>query len=304
MTLATIAPVYRPMALVAALELAAWPGLAAAGTPINKRTTADANGTVEVSNIAGSVTVTGWERNEVTISGELGDGTEKLEFTKAPKLTRIKVILPSRSYNVDDTDLIIKVPFGSVLSINTVSADVRIQNVQGSQRLQTVSGDVQTQAAGADVECRTVSGDVSVAGSGSKGVVSITTVSGDATATGVAGEVNGSTVSGTFSLGVGETSRLRLRSTSGDLGVRGPLAADARVDIESISGDVRLDLAGNPPVAYDISSFNGEIRNCFGPKSARTSEYGPGRELRFTEGSGSARVRIKTMNGDIGLCRK
>ena len=71
--------------------LAALPGIAAAGTPINKRTSADPNGTVEVSNVAGSVTVTGWNRNEVEVTGELGDGTEKLEFTKSEKLTRIKV---------------------------------------------------------------------------------------------------------------------------------------------------------------------------------------------------------------------
>ncbi|HEX9208504.1 MAG TPA: DUF4097 family beta strand repeat-containing protein [Steroidobacteraceae bacterium] len=304
MRVATIAPACRPFIAAAVLALAAWPGLAAAGSPINKRTAADPTGTVEVSNVAGSVTVTGWDRNEVEVTGELGDGSERLEFTKGPKLTRIKVVLPNRSYNVDDTQLIVKVPSGSVLSINTVSADVRVQNVQGTQRLQTVSGDVQTQASGEDVECRTVSGDVNIAGSGRKGVVSITTVSGDGTASGVAGEVNGSTVSGTFSLAVGETSRSRLRSTSGDIALRGVLAADARVDIESISGDVRLDLAGDPPAEYDISSFNGEIRNCFGPKSVKTSEYGPGRELRFTEGSGSARIRIKTMNGDIGLCRK
>ena len=304
MTLATIVPLNRPFALVAALVVATCPGLAAAGSPINKRTAADPAGTVEVSNVAGSVTVTGWDRNEVEITGVLGDGTERLDFTKAPRLTRIKVILPERSHNVDDTDLVIKVPVASVLSINTVSADVRVENVRGTQRLQTVSGDVQSQASGEDVECRTVSGDVSIAGSGRKGVVSVTTVSGDATATNVAGEVNGSTVSGTFSFGVGETSRSRLRSTSGDLTLRGPLAADARVDIESISGDVRLDLSGKVPAEFDLSSFNGEIRNCFGPKPVRTSEYGPGRELRFTEGGGSARVRVKTMNGDIGICRK
>ena len=297
-------PLNRPCAAVAALLLAASPGLAAAGSPINRLTAADPAGTVEISNVAGSVTVTGWERAEVAVTGELGDGTERLEFTKAPRLTRIKVILPDRSYRVDETDLIVKVPFGSVLSINTVSADVRVQNVRGAQRLQTVSGDIHTQASGEDVESRTVSGDVNIAGSGRKGIVSVTTVSGDASVTNVAGEVNGSTVSGTFSFAVGETSRSRMRSTSGDLGLRGPLAADARVDIESISGDVRLDLSGTVPAEFDISSYTGEIRNCFGPKSVRTSEYGPGQELRFTEGSGSARIRVKTMNGDVGLCRK
>jgi hypothetical protein len=93
--------------------LAALPGIAAAGEPINKRTSADPNGTVEVSNVAGSVTVTGWDRNEVAVTGELGDGTETLEFTKADKLTRVKVVVPKRSYNVDDTDLVVKVPAGS-----------------------------------------------------------------------------------------------------------------------------------------------------------------------------------------------
>ena len=64
------------------------------------------------------------------------------------------------------------------------------------------------------------------------------------------------------------------------------------------------DLAGKVAGQFDFSTFNGEIRNCFGPKSQRTSEYSPGRELRFTEGQGTARIRVKTMNGDIGLCRK
>lgn len=296
----------RPVSAVAWLALAtlAVPCAARAGEEINRSTTADPAGTVEVSNITGSVKVMGWTRNEVQVTGELGEGAERLEFTKGDKVTRITVITPNHSGHADDSDLEISVPLGSSLSINTVSADVQVQNVHGAQRLQTVSGDVQTQSSGEDVECRTVSGDVTIDGSGKKGLVSITTVSGDATANRVAGEVNGSTVSGTFRLGVGETSRSRLRSTSGDISLNGPVTPDARVDIESISGDVRLDFVGTAPADYDISTFNGEIRNCFGPKSQRTSEYSPGRELRFTEGHGTARIRVKTMNGDIGLCRK
>jgi hypothetical protein len=85
--------------------------------------------------------------------------------------------------------------------------------------------------------------------------------------------------------------------------MQGKLVDDARLDVESISGDVRIDLAGPIAAEFDVSSFNGEIRNCFGPKSTRTDEYAPGRELRFREGAGSGRVRIKTLNGDISLCR-
>ena len=87
------------------------------------------------------------------------------------------------------------------------------------------------------------------------------------------------TVSGNVTLGAGETSRSRLRSTSGDLNMTGQLLPDARIDAESISGDVRLDLAGPLNGELDISSFNGEIRNCFGP-----------------EGDADQRIRARAVN--------
>lgn len=286
------------------LALVTAPALAVAGTPVNKRTSADPDGTVEVSNVAGSVQVTGWDRNEVEVTGELGSGVEKLDFTKGAKRTRVAVIMKDRWRGGGDTTLVVRVPQGSTLAINTVSADLTVRDVQGTQRLQTVSGDLVSQGGAGDVEARTVSGDVRIVGTGRKGLTSITTVSGDVTASRLAGEVNGSTVSGTYQIDAEEIARSRLRSTSGDVKLRGKLAPEARVELETISGDVRLDFVGEPPAQYDISTLNGGIRTCFGPKPVRTSEYGPGRELRFVEGAGTAKVRIKTMNGDIDLCRR
>ena len=291
-------------ALVAGLALAASNVSADDDTSINKRAPADPAGEVQISNTSGSVVVTGWNRNEVEVTGELGEGTENLEFVTSGKLTRIKVVLPRKSHSSDDTDLIVRVPSGSGVSVNTVSADIQVQGVRGAQRLQTVSADIETAAAGEDVECKTVSGDITVSGHGAAGLVTITTVSGDAQVQNVAGEVNGNTVSGNFDFDLGQTTRSRLRSTSGDLTVKGKLTSDARLDAESISGDIRVGLVGKPNGEFDVSSFNGEIRNCFGPKPERTDEYAPGRELRFREGTGSARVRVKTLNGDISLCSK
>jgi hypothetical protein len=36
----------------------------------------------------------------------------------------------------------------------------------------------------------------------------------------------------------------------------------------------------------------------------RTDEYAPGKEWRHQETNASARVRIKTLSGDVGVCRK
>jgi hypothetical protein len=292
------------LAVAVAAALSAASPAAHAGTPISKRAAVDPSGSIEVSNVSGTVTVTGWDRNEVEVTGELGDGTEGLEFATVDKVTRIKVVLPSHSHSVDDTDLVIHMPAASRLSVNTISADIKAAGIMGAQRLQSVSADIHTAAGSEDVECRTVSGDVTVDGSARKGLLTITTVSGDATALRVAGEVNANTVSGNMVLGLGETTRSRLRSTSGDLTLAMLLATDGKVDAESISGDVRLNLVGAVDAEFDASTFSGEIRNCFGPKATSTSEYTPGKEWHFSEGQGLARVRIKTMSGDISVCRK
>lgn len=294
---------YPWIAVAGALLLAASPA-ASAGTPINKHAAADASGAVEVSNVSGSVTVTGWDRNEVEVTGDLGDGTERLDFVSGDKVTRIKVVLPEHTYNVDDTELVVHVPVASRLSVNSVSADIVVSGVVGAQRLQSVSADVHTAAGTEDVECKTVSGDVVVDGTGKKGLLTITTVSGDASALRVAGEVNANTVSGNLILGLGETARSRLRSTSGDITMAARIAADGKVDIDTISGDVRMNLLAPVDAEFDVASFSGEIKNCFGPKPASASEYSPGKELRFSEGQGTARIRIKTLNGDVSICRK
>ena len=301
------APAFRIRSLAALAGACASLGLAAAAhaEEISERTPAEPQGQVEVSNTSGSVTITGWNKNEVEVAGDLGEGSERLEFTSSGGITRIKVVLPKKTHDVDDTDLDIRVPSRSSIAVNTVSADIVVRDVAGAQRLQTVSADISTEAVAEDVECKTVSGDITVVGAGQRGLLTITTVSGDAQVQHVAGEVNANTVSGNLNVNLGDTTRSRLRSTSGDLNLHGKLVGDARLDAESISGDVRVDL--DTPIAadFEVSTFNGEIRNCFGPKSSRTDEYAPGRELRFREGTGSTgRVRIKTLNGDISLCRK
>jgi hypothetical protein len=179
----------RRSPLLAMLALASAGALA--GTPINERAAADAAGQVEISNTAGTVDVTAWPRNEVEVTGELGKGTDRLEFTRTGNVTRVKVILPSKSSRVESSKLVVKVPAGSSLAVNTVSGDIGVHGLRGSQRLQSVSGNIRTEAAAEDVECKTVSGDVSIAGSGQRSLLTVTTVSGDAAVTKVAGEVNG-----------------------------------------------------------------------------------------------------------------
>lgn len=282
--------------------------IALAEQPIDKRVQADPKGEVQVSTVSGLVSIDAWDRDEVQVTGTLGDDVERLdvETDRERRHTLIKVVAKKSSgrRHGDDVDaeLSIRVPAGSRLDINTVSADVSVNGVRGEQRLQTVSGEISSDIAAEDVEAKSVSGSVVLRGDNKPAVVTVTTVSGDAQVLRAAGEIIANSVSGSLNLEVDQITRARARTTSGDLLINGTLKKDARVDAETISGEISLDFKGTVNAEFEIESFSGEIDNCFGQKAQTTHKYGPGSELNFKQGDGSARVRAQSLSGDIRVC--
>lgn len=263
---------------------------------------AAANGSVDVSNISGMVKITGWARNEVSVDAELGSDVEELVFKRDGDQVVIEVKVPRRGSRFIESDLVIRVPERSSISVGTVSADVAVQDVRGAQSIHTVSGDVDSEAYTADVVIETVSGDITLQGDGKAKNVRLNTVSGDITAEELGGEIAGSTVSGDIHVLLGTFTRTRMNTTNGDMVFSATLGEDGRFDAETINGEVDVRFRGKVSAKFEVESFNGDIRNCFGPKPVRTSEFTPGIELYFTEGGGDGLVTIKTLNGDIDIC--
>jgi DUF4097 and DUF4098 domain-containing protein YvlB len=295
------------LALPPALSLALLLLLALAGSPafaeraINEAADVHPQGEIEISNIAGRIEVEAWDQDRVEVTGTLGRGVERLEFRTQDRHTLVQVVHPSGARNVGPSELFVRMPRASRVVAVSVSADVSVRGVHGAQRLQSVSGDISTAMVKEDVQLKTVNGDIQVDGNDSPGLLTITTVSGDATVRAVAGEVVLQTVSGTFDVNSDQLGRARIRTTSGDATLRSGLAQGARVEMEAVNGTLRLVIAGEPDAEFTIETLNGQINNAFGPEPVRTSRYGPGRELRFTTGNGSARVTMETVNGDIIL---
>jgi DUF4097 and DUF4098 domain-containing protein YvlB len=278
-------------------------GSAFADEEINKIMDAASDGRVHISNVAGSVEVDGWSRNQVEITGTLGSGVEELVFERDGDEILIKVKTRHNSSRSGSSDLIVKVPEASSLRVNTVSADVEVDNVTGEQRLESVSGDIVTSAHAEDIEIETVSGDVEVDGDEKRMRSRFNTVSGDVEAENLAGEIAAESVSGDLVITSGEFSRAYVHTVNGEIVYHAKLLNDGRLEIETVNGEVDVNFQGDVSARFDIESFNGDIRNCFGPKPVRTSQYTPGTELKFTEGTGAGRVTIQTLNGDLRLCK-
>jgi len=275
-------------------------------TPVDQRIDAASDGQVEVHNISGDIVVSGWDEASVHVTGEISEAAERLDVRRDGDRVIIEVVYPN-DWRGDgnfggDTDLRISLPRGSSLLVETVSADVTVNDVEGEQDLTSVSGDVITETFAAEARLQSVSGDVLVNGQNAAARTSASAVSGDVEMNRISGEISVESVSGDVEIIGGTIERAELASVSGDVSLRGELAANARVRADSTSGDVELLLSGNTAADYDLTTFSGGIDNCFGPRPTRTGRGDSGASLSFTEGGSGARVEVSTMSGDIGLC--
>ncbi len=262
---------------------------------------------VDVSNVQGRVTVVAWDRQEVKVTGTIENDEHEFEFSGNADRVTIRVRIPSKHHKSgrnDDAILDIRVPDGSKLNVQTVSADIDVRGVKGAQRLEAVSGDVVATVYDQPLDLRTVSGDAEVRGAGGKGRVYAESTSGDVTARGLGSEVEAQSVSGNVELEIGTTSHVRFESVSGNLTALMTLADGGRVDGQSVSGDVKLTFRKPVNAEFDVETFSGDIDNCFGPKASRANKYTPGSELHFSEGTGMGRVSLETLSGDVTICHQ
>ena len=293
----------RQITLASTLLVAAFPAMAVQN--IDRSQATGPTPIVEVNNVQGKVTIAAWDRNEVKLTGVIENDDHELEFTGDAGRVTIAVRPESKRYSYgrdDDALLELKVPAGAILRVLTVSADIVAAGVRGEQRLEAVSGDVTTELFDQPLDVRSVSGDVDIRGSGGAGKVYAESTSGNVKARGLGGSLEAKSVSGDLDLHLGVTQEVRLETVSGDLGARLTLAEGGRVDAQSVSGNVSLSFGKPVNGEFEIESFSGDIDNCFGPKASRKNQYTPGTQLRFTQGSGNARVSLETLSGNVAVC--
>jgi DUF4097 and DUF4098 domain-containing protein YvlB len=275
---------------------------ALAGEEVHRTVPAEPDGDVRISNVAGEIRVRGWDRDEVDVNADLGGGVERLDVIERGGGVDIKVVLPKFSIRDGSADLEIRIPEHSRVEISAVSADITLDDHQGDARIKVVSGDISAQAGGRELEAISVSGDISVDGADAAGHVRVKSVSGDVRVSHYSGEVEAGSVSGDLGIALDEVHGARLSTTSGDVRLSGLLRAAARIEAESVSGDVILDLEGEGEADVEIETHSGDIGGCYADQVQRKSKHGPGRILTLQGASDSASIRVKTLSGSASFC--
>jgi len=274
---------------------------------INETLDAAADGTVEIYNTSGSVTVEGWSRDAVEVTGTLGEEVEEFIFERDDDTVVVKVKpIEGKSSGGRSTSshITVRVPQQSDIDVATISADINVDDLQGEQELQSVSGQIDTEAFVAEIEAETVSGDIDVVGNTDDIEVELASVSGSISVRDLSGTIAMETVTGRLSVAGGSFSEAGMQTVNGRVEFRSNLRKNGDLEVETVNGRISVTLIGDVSAEIDVNTFNGRIKRCFGPKPEKTSKYAPGWELRFTEGKGEGTVNIESLNGPVTLCKE
>jgi DUF4097 and DUF4098 domain-containing protein YvlB len=277
----------------ALLLLAAAPALAA-----DYRTPVKADVRVSVENLAGLIEVAGWDKTELVLDAELGEGVKDILTSLGDNSVSIKLDLDRSIRDTGESRLRLRVPHGARLDLNGVSADIVVSGVHGEVRAQSVSGDVNLDVGSAEIEAKSVSGDLNVRAL--KALRSrVSSVSGDIHVEGGREHLRVETVSGDLMIKADMLGEIQLKSVSGEIQLHAPLAPAARVNAESMSGNIVLSLPALNDAQLSLHSFSGELRSDFGERIPRGAKR---HEMRL--GSGKARVELHSFSGDVELRKR
>jgi hypothetical protein len=281
-------------------------GQALADTPINLQHAATPTARISIGNVAGEVRVTAWDRPSVQVGGQLGDGAKPLAITGSDGNLSIEVqpqgggswFSWGNDNHMGPTTLDLRVPRGATLDVRVVSAPLVIDGMDGgSITVNTVSGRARINARTPSLNVDSVSGNIELAGHAAQ--ANLQTVSGDILAPVLGGQAKLQTISGRIQASGGPWRQFTLSTVSGDVQLAGGIAPGGKLGIDSMSGNVQLQLPAGTSAAVHASSFSGDLRSDFG--TAQKSAHGPGSKLDARLGDGNGSIDVQTFSGDLRI---
>lgn len=177
----------------------------------------------------------------------------------------------------ESVDLVIEVPHGAHVSIETQSGDIEATDLSGAKAFRTASGEIVLRRLSGAVEVETVSGDVEIDGPAPL-------------------DLKLRTVSGDVEVRVPQLKRLDMGTTSGDMQVDAELRGDGPFAVRTISGDVEI--VGRSGFRIEAESITGDLSSDLPSKR----ESLPGRRV-ITVGRPGPTLSFRSVSGDLHVAQ-
>jgi hypothetical protein len=271
--------------------------VAGAQTKIERGLHLNSDGAVRISNLVGSVHVTGWDRDSVALRATVAKG-DKLFMGGGPAGMKM-FIEPVNDRNPGSTRLDVMVPARAKLWVKTATAEIEVTGVTGELDLYVVGGTIRVNGDPAELNAEAIDGDIHV--TGSPEWLRAKSASGEVTLKGSSRDVAMSTVSGAIAIDGGKFERAKIGTVTGAIRFNGDIEKGAAIDFDSHSGALDITIPRKTGADFDISSIAGTITNDLNYSKPGKGRYGRGSELVMTNSSGGARVTVRSFKGPVTL---
>lgn len=178
-------------------------------------------------------------------------------------------------------DLWVSVPRTSRLSVRGVETEIWADSLEGAVEIQGVTEPVHV----ADT----------------RGLVDVNTVEGDIRLDGIVGEVRAQSVAGDVNLRDVRSERVRANTMEGDILFHGTLQESGDYELTTHFGDVWMAVPPEASAVFDVNVRSGGVNADFGLPAMETGALG--NSYRFVLAEGSARLEIRTFQGEVYLRR-
>jgi len=270
-----------------------------AGDKVAKTLAVQPNGKLFIEVTRGLVKVKGWDKDEISVFGELDDSVKELIFKNKGKKTLLKAASKGQKHWGDSSVIKVYMPYHTKLFFNGVDATFKLAGLQSGIEGRTINGDLLVAKSAKDIRLSSMGGDIKLVHS--TGDVSLESVGGAINISGQYDKAKVRTMSGDVVINIDEMDNIEAKTTSGDMYISGAVKADAEVEFKSVNGDLIYNAPKDLNAECELASqFGGEIINTLTSDLVEQSKHKQ-KILKFVSGDGSGRLTMQTISGAINI---
>jgi DUF4097 and DUF4098 domain-containing protein YvlB len=249
---------------------------------------------LEVNQLEGVVNVTAWDRNEMRVVAEYDEDEGQLDIRQSGGT--IHVAAKGEWGEPVYGELELSVPRGMAIEMTGVSLEVTIEGSAGDVTVSTVEGSIFLVGGAGNVALNAVDGNVTVAVASGK--IAINAVDGDVSVSESDGAIVVTAVDGDVTLEGITSDNVSVNAVDGDIGYDGTIADGGRYVLSTHDGDLDVLIPAGANARISIDTFSGELDTDF-PVELE-GDFGKKR-ISFTVGTGKALVELSVFDGTILL---
>lgn len=279
--------------LLTLLALAAVP--LAAQAPVRRMAVAP-NASIRILNLAGSVRVSGWDQDSISVAGTPPPGGGMLLMGGSERGVKV-VVEANAATDLPGTNLEIRVPRGANLWVKSATATLTIEGVTSQIEASTVTGAISVRGSPSVLVAESMEGDLDIAAPAR--ITRLKTAGGAITVRDAANEITATSVSGVIRLlNARDVSSGRLESVSGSVLFNGAVAPGGSLDLQTHDAPIEILLPPRQNALVEVSAYGGKTINRI---PGLTGAPGKGKAVQYRLGNGRARVVARSLKGDVSL---